>query len=370
MHWNGERPRVCSDKQGQTLDTYQRALNLLSKIQHEIDNHIFDPSKYISTDIKKFWTSTLLEKFLNDKIEFIAPSYIKDYRRYIEAAKEFFKTVDIREIRKYDIHEYRKFIETGYKPKGKTAKAKKKSKTIKNYLDVLKTFMFYVRDDLEILNSVPSFPEIEVEEYEWKWLDMEDQVYMLSHIPDKDRPIIIFLMLHGCRPGEARALKVKDVNIKNKTIKISSTFSGNVMRSKRKGKKSRPLLIPLHPEMHSYLLSKVSNSLPEAFIFINPRTGMPYTMQSLNRLWDRARRKAKIPNDLRLYDASRHSFASQLINNDASLYSVSKMLGHSSTKMTEKYAHNKIEKLRADMSKLSLQGKISKVATVNRPSTD
>jgi integrase len=39
-------------------------------------------------------------------------------------------------------------------------------------------------------------------------------------------------MLHGIRPGKARALKVKHVNIDRETILISSTFSGKEIRDK------------------------------------------------------------------------------------------------------------------------------------------
>ena len=60
-------------------------------------------------------------------------------------------------------------------------------------------------------------------------------------------------MLSGCRTGEARALKVKDVDIENKLITISATFSGSVVQAKKKraGVQSR-LTIPIHPEIFEY----------------------------------------------------------------------------------------------------------------------
>ena len=50
-----------------------------------------------------------------------------------------------------------------------------------------------------------------------------------------------------------------------------------------------------------------------------------------------ARRRAGL-DDLRIHDL-RHSFASFLINNGRSLYEVQRILGHSSARMTERYAH-------------------------------
>ncbi len=65
---------------------------------------------------------------------------------------------------------------------------------------------------------------------------------------------------------------------------------------------------------------------------------------------------------VRLYDAARHSFASQLINSGVSIYSVSQLLGHSSTKITEKYLHSDLEKLKIDVSNVSLDEKVTKLA--------
>jgi len=45
---------------------------------------------------------------------------------------------------------------------------------------------------------------------------------------------------------------------------------------------------------------------------------------------------------------------------------LSRLLGHSSIKMTEKYAHNKISKLRVDIAKLSLKGKQAEVVSIHR----
>lgn len=44
----------------------------------------------------------------------------------------------------------------------------------------------------------------------------------------------------------------------------------------------------------------------------------------------------------------------KLINSGTSIYKVSKLLGHSSIKMTEKYTHSSVEYLKADIQKMSL----------------
>jgi len=84
---------------------------------------------------------------------------------------------------------------------------------------------------------------------------------------------------------------------------------------------------------------------------------MHYSRNRLQAIWNAVRTKANIDKGLRLYDATRHSFASQLVNSNPSIYHVSRLLGHSNVKMTEKYAHSNVDSLRTNIKKLTLQSK-------------
>ncbi len=345
LFYKGKRIKIYSDKQGQPLDTYQRASNLLIHINTEIENYTFDPSKYITHELEKFYVSNLLDKFLISKLNKLAPSYRKDFKRYVGNAKDYFGIADVRELRKLDIISYKEHLEKCFIVR---------EKTIKNNLDVFKTFLRYLKNDLEILDNVPAFPEVEVVQVKTNWLSPEVQRRVFGVIPEEDKPIIAFLMLSGCRPGEARALKCKDVNLDLGIITISATFSLNIYREKRKGRKAKNVTIPIHPELFEYIKNRVENHLPGAYVFINSRTGNHYSENKLKKLWDIVRKKVGLPKEIRLYDATRHSFASQLVNQGVSLINVSRLLGHSTVKMTERYAHSDIGKLRIDVSNLSL----------------
>jgi integrase len=356
MFWKGERIRIFSDKSGKPLDTYERATEVLKHLNYEITNHVFDPKEYLKVEASQFWTSRLLDRFEKDKLEGIAPSYQRGYRRMVLIARDFFKTMDVREIRKVHVINYidhcRKSFEWS-------------DKTLKNTVDLFKTFMNYLHDDLELISSVPSFPVIDVQEKAFKWVSADDQSRLFELVPDAHKPIIAFLMLHACRPAEGRALKCKDVNLEAGSITISATFSGNVYRQRRKGRKAKYLVLPIHPEMREYIEEKVNGNHPEAFVFVNSSTGDPYSAPMIGKIWKGVRDEAGIgPYELRLYDASRHSVASQLVNSGATLFTVSKILGHSSTKMSEKYAHADLEKLRIELSRVSLK----KRQTVTIPS--
>jgi integrase len=348
LPWKGQRIRIYSDKTGQVLDTYDRANTVLKTIRAEIENHSFDPQRYLKADASKFWTANLLEFFKQHKLKSLAPGYKAYFSYMVGLAKAYFGDQDVRDLRKLDLINYKDHLEKTFNWK---------PKTLKNVLDVFKAFLRYVKDDLEMITTVPSFPVVDVPDTAFKWIGQKDQASLFEHVPDQHKPLIAFLMLHGCRPGEARALKCKNVDLEHDSITIGATFSGGVYCERRKGRGARVLVIPIHPEMREYMVERVRNSHPEAFVFVNPMTGRPYSETRIWKLWNKVRTAAGVSKELRLYDASRHSFASQLVNSGVSLFTVSKLLGHSSTKMTERYSHANVESMRTELSKLSLKKK-------------
>ncbi|MDA8091901.1 MAG: tyrosine-type recombinase/integrase [Nitrospiraceae bacterium] len=201
---------------------------------------------------------------------------------------------------------------------------------------------------------------INEEKFRYTWFNSKDQIDILNVIDvDEDRNIVKFLMLHGCRPGEARALRSLDVNIDNLSITIRNTFSKNTLRrrARRKGKKSKPYVVPIHREIVAFIEERVRSN-PEGFIFINPRTGGPYMIDAFQAIFVAVRKKLNIAKNIRLYDATRHSFVTQLRRAGLSLSEISKLVGHSSSKITETvYDHADdvdIDRKRIAVSKLSL----------------
>src|SRR4030042_1923935 len=200
------------------------------------------------------------------------------------------------------------------------------------------------------------------------FITQEDQQKLYSLCPESDKPIIAFLMLHGQRPGEARALRVQDVNIFNRSITISSTWSSNELRPFRKGEDAPAITIPIHPECLPYVTDRVKSATPAAWLFINPRSGGHYTDSALDRVWKGILKRAGITG-LRKYDAFRHSFATNLILQDTPLKKVQRLLGHTSSATTERYTHIDVEGARADLEKLSLKKvvKMKRKAIANKP---
>lgn len=79
---------------------------------------------------------------------------------------------------------------------------------------------------------------------------------------------------------------------------------------------------------------------PESFIFTNKR-GPPYTYNQISSIWAKTAKKAGV--NINCYAGTRHSVASQMINNGAPELVVKAILGHQSLSMTEHYAHPSTE---------------------------
>jgi integrase len=355
--WHQGTPyKIFSDKQGQPISSYDRAFYLLERINEEISAHKFEPSHWIQGEVQKFYLSQLIQKFLESKLPKIAPSHKRLYRIMSERISAFFPVVDVRELRRMDIENYKADLENGGM----------KGKTLKNNMDQFRTFLNWTRG-MEIIQSTPSFPQIRTTPAKTTWITQKEQVNLFALSPEEDKPIIAFLMLHGCRPGEARALRIKDVNLSTKTVTISSTWSAQELRDRRKSD-APPVAIPIHDECLVYIAERVASALPGAFLFINPRSGNHYTDSALDRVWKGILKRAKIEG-LRKYDACRHSFATNLASKDTPLQTIKNLLGHTSIRTTERYTHADIARMKADLAKLSLK-KVVDIKTGSEPEVD
>jgi integrase len=87
-----------------------------------------------------------------------------------------------------------------------------------------------------------------------------------------------------------------------------------------------------------------------AHVFINERTGKPYT--TIMKVWSRLRRKAGLER-VRIHDL-RHQYAPFLVNAGHSLYDVQKILGHTDPAVTQRYAHLSSAALQAAANSASL----------------
>ena len=151
--------------------------------------------------------------------------------------------------------------------------------------------------------------------------------------------IVPMLLLSGARKREVLDAKWNDFDMLNKLWTIPITKNGK--------KRILPITKPLQT---------ILNQIPKdktPYLFASPLTNKPYI--SIYQSWNSARVKANL-KEVRMHDL-RHTYASALVNAKCSLYEVQILLGHSTAKMTQRYAHLSNESL---MKASSCAGKLLK----------
>lgn len=135
--------------------------------------------------------------------------------------------------------------------------------------------------------------------------------------------IAIALLSTGCRLNEILSAKWADVDLEKQVLTVRATNS--------KSRKVR--YVPLNDSAMDVINSLDTRNRYE-YLFINEKTHKPFV--NITKVWHRLRRKAGLTT-LRIHDL-RHAFASTLVGQGRTIYEVMVLLGHSSPKVSERYA--------------------------------
>ena len=150
--------------------------------------------------------------------------------------------------------------------------------------------------------------------------DLYDEIKGYS---DHITPMVLLSLNTGMRQGELFSLAWESVDLRLKTITVLASHS--------KGNKTRT--IPLNTEAHA-VLTTIKPQVAKGLVFKSPVTGGKFN--NVKKAWAEVTKAAKVP-DLRWHDL-RHDFASQLVMKGAPLFTVQQLLGHSNSRMTQRYA--------------------------------
>jgi integrase len=331
---NGEK--ICCDKQHRTFYDKKQAEAGLVQIASDMLAGTFDSNFYKKTKKSLLSFSVYAEQWLQryerrmGRGE-LSPTYLKEVRRWVK--KRFiphFGEISILDIKGLHIRNFVDSIE------GVSLK------TRQNIADCLQKLFRDAIDD-EIIQRCPKFPKRDVGlEPTVKWATEEVQDAIFEQLDEDDLFFIFSQACHGTRTGETRALQFRDIDLSNDTVTIRRSFAGNKLRETTKSKRIR--VIPLDPSWKQLLLQRPTPFNPEIFVFT--KQGKPYSESWMRKQWNKACESAGVPH-ITLYQGSRHSLASQAASRGVSIYLISKMLGHSNVKMTEKYADVLTQPLRA-----------------------
>jgi len=251
----------------------------------------------------------------------------QDDQRKFKVLNEMFGNKRLVDFNPLDIQNMRTFLEQ----KGL------KSGTIDHYHALAKT-VFNMMNYWRKFNGYNPAKGVKLKrEYDvhLRFLSKEEINQLEKHLPASIYPYFIGALFTGMRRGEICGLTWENVILPLRDIYIPNSKSGKARH------------IPMSSTLYDLLLKLKSNAKKETdFVF---GTLSPYY---ISHKFVKVCKKLGIRN-ARWHDI-RHTFASQLVMAEVNIYLVSKWLGHSSVKTTEKYyAHLSPDYRKEEIQKLN-----------------
>jgi integrase len=228
----------------------------------------------------------------------------------------------------------------------RASKADKADKTVANFLTLLKTMLNYAVE-LGWLAKVPPVrkPKVPLFPSDFRYLRNHDEVAVFLRAAAAEGELVYTLyavaIYTGMRAGEIAGLRWRHIDFDRRLITVEMSYDGD---TKSRRVRHVPLLDPLMPILQRWKLMH-----PGDLVFTN-ETGEMYGesarifQEVLHRVLDRAQLppiKTKGGKTLRyiVFHSLRHTFASLWVASGGDLFRLQKILGHSTTTMTQRYAH-------------------------------
>ena len=250
----------------------------------------------------------------------------------------FFEKYKIKEISKNKILEFQQSL-SNYSYKYKTK--------IRTTLYSMYKYLFYYYDIDNVVAKVEAFkkPNIKKEINIWSLNEFNQFINSFDTSIDdelKYKTFFTFLYYTGCRLGEVLALNFNDIDLSKKIININKTLStkiasgGYKISTPKTASSYRKITIPqiLLNQLGEYT-TRFPNCINSKFFFGIEK---PLDDHTIYRRLEEHCKQSNVKK-IRIHDF-RHSHASLLIANGATIVLVSNRLGHTNTQQTlNTYAH-------------------------------
>ena len=266
-------------------------------------------------------------KYLDDYI-----TYIKSNKRYsVYTINNYYKDiidfinyldkVDYLKIKDEDVVYYLEYL---YNQKYNKNSISRKLSSLRSFYNYL------VNNDIIAYNYFNNHKNPKKDKILPKYIKDEDLELMFSKTKNiRDKLILELLFVTGIRVSELVNIKINDINLYNREIKIFG-----------KGSKERIVIFSTNclNNLNNYLKERDKIDKKNSNYLILNKNGGKISTTSIRNILNKIKlisgAKTKItPHMLR------HTFATDMLNNGADLVSVKKLLGHESLDTTSIYTH-------------------------------
>lgn len=203
--------------------------------------------------------------------------------------------------------------------------------TAKRYLGQCKSLLAFARA-AGAGGEVPTIAPTIASDARVRWLTDEEEARLLAACPPWLADLVTLYMDTGARKSELRGLTWRHV-------KLLAGQRGSISLIYTKGQKPRG--VPLTARAKAVLerlRSERAEVKPDDRVCLHPDNKAAWVpVGDFKKSWASALSRAKI-DDFHVHDL-RHHFASKLVMRGVPLLNVSRLMGHKTTRMTERYAH-------------------------------
>ncbi len=280
-----------------------------------------------------------IKKYLEElkKIKNYSEHTIKSYERDILLFYNFCQTqkISFYQFKKEHIMQFLKHLDSQNYQNSSICRILSSLRGFYTYAqnnNLVKTNLFSIIENPKKNKHLPNF--LNIDEVE-KLLDFDDDK------PSTKKEKLIFELLYstGLRVSELSNLKIKDIDLKEK--KITTIGKGKKMRITYFGE-------PCQKAIEDYLLIRnvFEKKEKSPYLLLNNKGGR-LSRQSIEQIVEKRAQKIALEHHISPHTL-RHTFATHLLENGASIRSVQILLGHQSLSTTQIYTHVTNEHLRKE----------------------
>ncbi|MDI6766389.1 MAG: tyrosine-type recombinase/integrase [Bacteroidota bacterium] len=310
--------------EGEKLNIDTKLNALINPSEKKSDGKVTHLDEAVNNDIRELRRQMRLQNYSNKTI--------KAYLSYIRTFAKSFHPRNLRQLSEGDIREYLiRLSESGNYA----------ASTINQIFNALR---FLYVNFYKMSYAIGSIPRPRKERKLPDILNEDELNKLFAVIKNpKHRLLIRLIYSGGFRVSESVQLRLEDVDTERGLIHIRGG----------KGKKDRTTILSkvISEELKEY----VKLYYPQGFIFEGQKQGRYLSIRSAEKIFERAVKAARIGKHVSLHTL-RHTFATDLVDDNTELRTIQEILGHASSKTTERYTQvskKRIGQVRSPLDRLS-----------------